>query len=171
MKRLPVLLSFIAVLALSASLAYWAMQLFQPPQRLIAPAALPSAPEARLDAAAGLFGGQKVAILASNYQLTGVVAAGEGNRSAAIMVLDGKPSQAVAVGRDIVPGVELLEVHPKYVLLSEGGSIKRIELAADSNPRSPGLIRVPFVTPAPAAPEVPLQMPASPGIIVVPPGN
>jgi general secretion pathway protein C len=170
MKRLPVLLSFIAVLALSASLAYWAMQLFQPPQRMIAPAPPPSAPEARLEAAAGLFGGQQAAIVASNYQLTGVVAAGDGRRSAAIMVINGKPSQAVPVGRDIVPGVELLEVHPKHVLLSEGGSLKRIELMADATARSAGVLRSPLVNQLiPAAPEAPVQMPAPPGVTAVPP--
>ncbi|MFT5642628.1 MAG: general secretion pathway protein C [Janthinobacterium sp.] len=176
MKRLPVLLSFIVVLALSASLAYWTMQLFKPPQRLIAAAPVPSVAEPRLESAIALFGGQQVAIAASNYRLNGVVAAGDGRRSAAIMVVDGKPSQAVPVGRNVVPGSLLVEVHPKYVLLSEGGVMKRVELSVDANPRSDGL-RFPSVNPpaaaepAPTPISQPVQMPAQPGIIVVQPDN
>ena len=41
MKRLPQLTSLLAVVALSVSLAYWAMQLFKAPQRPINPPAVP----------------------------------------------------------------------------------------------------------------------------------
>jgi general secretion pathway protein C len=179
MKRLPVLVSLIAVLALSASLAYWAMQLLKPPQRPIAPAPVQSAPAASLQAAATLFGGQSVDIAASNYQLTGVVAAGDGRRSAAIMVIDGKPPQAVPVGRAIAAGITLTEVHPKYVLLSEGGVIKRVELASLKGSGTgasagintgiaagTGLLMQAPVNPPPAPPA---QMTSQPGAVVVQP--
>jgi general secretion pathway protein C len=194
MKRLPVFFSLIAVLALSASLAYWAMQLLKPLARPIAPAPVQSAPSASLQAAATLFGGQSVAIAASNYQLTGVVAAGNGRRSAAIMVIDGKAPQAVPVGRAIASGILLAEVHPKYVLLSEGGIIKRVEL--DANPKGAGagmaagtglLIQAPVNLPpaltppdqmpsaqmpsalTPPAQMPPAQMTSQPGAVVVQP--
>jgi hypothetical protein len=35
-KRLPILLSLLGVILLAASLAYWILQLYQPPQRPIA---------------------------------------------------------------------------------------------------------------------------------------
>ena len=177
MKRLPVLVSLIAVLALSSSLAYWAMQLLKPPERPIAPAPVQSAPSASLQAAATLFGGQPVAIAASNYQLTGVVAAGDGRRSAAIMVIDGKPPQAVPVGRSIASGITLTQVHPKYVLLSEGGVIKRVELASEAGLKGAGagtgllmppLPSVNLVPPA-AATMPPAQMTSQPGAVVVQP--
>jgi general secretion pathway protein C len=178
MKRLPVLLSFIIVLALSASLAYWAMQLLKPPERPIAMMQVQNAAPANLQAAAGLFGGQSVSNAASNYRLTGVIAAGDshrsaGRRSAAIMVIDGKAPQAVPVGRAVAPGVMLTEVHPKYVLLSDGGAIKRVDL--DANPKGTiiGLLMQSPVDAAvptpPANPAPPAQTGSQPGAVVVPP--
>lgn len=129
MKRLPWFASFAMFVALCVSAAYWAMQLIQPPLRAVA--ALPQAepPELSLDAAKGLFGGGAAASLASNYQLKGVVAAARREDSVAILSADGKPAKAVATGGELVPGVIVREVHPQYVVLSESGVIKRVELA------------------------------------------
>jgi general secretion pathway protein C len=168
MKRLPGVLSFMIVLALSASLAYWAMQLLKPTERPIAMTQVQNAPPANLQAAAGLFGGQSVASAASNYRLTGVIAAGDGRRSAAIMVINAKAPQAVPVGRAVAPGVLLTEVHSNYVLLSDGGAIRRVDL--DANPKGTaggGLLMQPPVNPAVPAP--PAQMASQPGAVVVPP--
>jgi general secretion pathway protein C len=136
MKRLPFIFTVAAVAALSASLAYWGLQLFKPQQRPIAAAPMAPAPEPSLDAAKSLFGGQSAVAVASNYQLKGVVAAGDGRDSAAIVAVDGKPAMALAVGRDVAPGVTVREIHPKYVLLSEGGVVKRIDLASDAGPQN-----------------------------------
>jgi general secretion pathway protein C len=135
MKRLPLLVTVVAVVALSASLAYWGLQLFKPQQRAIA--APPPQPAAQLnvDAAKGLFGGQIAVAAVSSYQLKGVVAA-RGADSAAILSVDNKPTVALAVGKEVVPGVVVKEVHPKYVLLSEGGAIKRVDLASDAGATS-----------------------------------
>jgi general secretion pathway protein C len=129
MKRLPILMSLVAVIALSASIAYWALELYKPAQRPMAAIADARAPDPAPDAAATLFGGQAVTNAPSNYQLTGVVAAGRD--SVAILVADGQPPRALKVGREIASGVTVKEVHPKYVMLSEGGVLKRIELATD----------------------------------------
>lgn len=130
MKRMPLLLSLLAVIALSASIAYWVLQLYRPQQRPISVPPPQSLPEPSPDAAATLFGGQVVTAVASNYQLTGVVASGR--EGVAILVADGQPPKAVRVGREIAPGVQLTEVYPRYVMLSEGGIPKRIELATDA---------------------------------------
>jgi general secretion pathway protein C len=132
MKRLPLFVSLIAVVALSASLAYWTMQWLTPPVRPLA-ASLPvnSAPAPSLEAAAGLFGGQSTVVVASNYQLKGVVAAGNGRGSAAILAADGKPAQALGVGEEVAPGVTVKQIAPRFVLLSEGGATKRVELPAE----------------------------------------
>ena len=137
MKRLPLILSLLAVIVLSSSLAYWFLQLYRVQDRPIvaAPVAVALAPSA--EAAATLFGGQAVTVVASNYQLTGVVAAGR--QSVAILVADGQPPQALKVGREIAAGVTVTEVHPRYVMLSEGGILKRIDLATDSK-AGPNLI-------------------------------
>jgi general secretion pathway protein C len=129
MKRLPLIFSLLAVIALSASVAYWALELYKPPQRPLAAISDAPAPDPSPDAAATLFGGQAVAVTVSNYQLTGVVAAGA--EGVAILVADGQPPKAVQVGHELSSGVLLQEVHPKYVMLSEGGVLKRIELATD----------------------------------------
>ena len=75
-KRVPLLLSLLGVILLAASLAYWILQLYQPPQRPIAAVPHGAMPDPPIDAAATLFGGQIATVSASNYQLTGIVAAG-----------------------------------------------------------------------------------------------
>jgi general secretion pathway protein C len=130
MKRLPLFFSLLALIALSASIAYWVMQLYKPPQRRLAAAPVASMPEPGIDAAATLFGGQAAAAVATNYRLTGVVAAGRD--SVAILVADGTPPKALKIGKEIVDGVTVKEVHPRYVMLSEGGVLKRIDLATDA---------------------------------------
>ena len=130
MKRLPLLFSLLAVIALSASMAYWVIALYKPPQRPLAAMVETGMPDPAPDAAGTLFGGQMTSVVLSNYQLTGVVAAGP--EGVAILVADGQPPRALKVGKEIAAGVSVREVHPKYVILSEGGVMKRIELARDA---------------------------------------
>ncbi|MGZ8304707.1 MAG: type II secretion system protein N [Telluria sp.] len=161
MKRMPLLLSLLAMIALSASIAYWFLQLYKPDQRPLAVAPIAAVPEPAVDAAATLFGGQAMAVVATNYQLTGVVAAGRD--SVAILVADGQPPKALQVGKEVAPGVSVKEVHPRYVMLSEGGVLKRIELAVDARPPAsmaapgmpmPGQAEPQFEQPQPAQPVV-----------------
>lgn len=128
MKRMPLLMSLLALIALSVSCAYWAMQLYKPAQRPLAAAPMASQPDPAIDAAAQLFGGQSASV-ASNYQLTGVVAAGRD--SAAIIVVDNGAPLTLKVGKEVVNGLRVQEVHPRFVLLSDG---RRIEMAADVKP-------------------------------------
>lgn len=129
MKRLPLLAGFIGFLLLCMSLAYWAMQLFKPPVRNVAAPIRVARADAPLAAAAGLFGGGGMAVaVASNYQLKGVVVAGNQSESIAIIATDGKPAQAIRVNAEMQPGVVVREVHRGYVLLSESGMTKRVEL-------------------------------------------
>jgi general secretion pathway protein C len=130
MKRLPVLLSLLALVVLSASLVYWVLQLYQPAQRPLASAPPAAMADPAVDAAATLFGGQVATAVATNYQLTGVVAAGR--ESVAIIVADGAPPKALQLGKEVSAGVTVREVHPRYVMLSDGGVLKRIELALEN---------------------------------------
>ena len=149
MKRLPQFTSLLAVVALSVSLAYWAMQLFKAPQRPINPPAVPVVQDASVEAGAALFGGQVSVATASNYQLKGVVAAGNGRGSVAIIATDGKPSVALPEGAEVAPGVTVLEVHARHVLLRDGGVSKRIDLVADDKALAlPGPVSA---SPAPAS--------------------
>lgn len=169
-KRLPLLFTVLALVLLAASIAYWFLQLYRPAQRPLAPAPVVVQAEPSMDAAATLFGGQPAAVAVSNYQLTGVVAAGP--NSAVILVADGAPPVAVRIGREIVPGVTVAEVHPRYVMLSEGGVMKRVDLAADTGHAQNG-----GVPPAPNIPQPVAAEPApgvepqtAPGAVAAPPG-
>lgn len=161
MKRLPLISTVLALAALSASCAYWALQLYQPPQRPIAAPPPAAVVEPPIEAATTLFGGQQVAAAVSNYQLTGVVAAG-GADSAAIIVADGKTPQAVKVGKEVAPGVVVKEVRARYVMLSDGGVMKRLDLP-EAKPAA--------VTPDTAAPLVPNAVPPQPAPVPAPPSN
>ena len=112
------------------------MQLIKPPLRAVT--APPQAEQAQVDVslAAGLFGGRGTVTVASNYQLLGVVAAKKDEESVAILSADGKPAQAVRQGKEILPGTSVKEVHATYVLLSEGGVLKRVMLPEDARSKS-----------------------------------
>jgi len=130
MKRLPLITSFVLFIALCASSAYWAMQLLKPPVRAVAAPPQMSQPAPKLDAAAGLFGGRMIAVVASNFQLKGVVVASDPAESVAILAADGKPPRSVRNNSEVMPGVTVKEVQRGYVLLSENGVVKRVELPA-----------------------------------------
>ena len=149
MKRMPLLLTLLALVALSASIAYWVLQLYKPDQRPLAAAPVAQLPQPSVDAAATLFGGQAMAAVVSNYQLTGVVAAGR--NSVAILVADGQPAKAFPIGKELSAGVVVKEVHPRYVMLSEGGVLKRIDLAVDARPAADMAAPLPMDAPAPPA--------------------
>ena len=131
MKRWPLITSFVLFITLCMSAAYWAMQLDKPPPRAIAAPSQADRP-APLDAAAGLLGGRSSFAVASNFQLKGVVVASDPAESVAILSADGKPAQAIRTNSEVVPGVTVKEVHKSFVLLSEGGVAKRVELPADA---------------------------------------
>ena len=158
-KRLPLLLSLLGVILLAASLAYWILQLYQPPQRPLAAVPRSSMPDPGIDAAATLFGGQVAVASATNYQLTGVVA--DGRDSVAIIVAEGSPAKALKVGKELAPGITLAEVHPRYVMLSDGGVMKRVDLATDTKAAAPmgGPAGAPGAPPPIAQPNFPQPQP------------
>jgi general secretion pathway protein C len=163
MKRLPLITTVAAVAALSASLAYWGLQLFKPQQRMIAAAPMAPAPEPSIAAAQGLFGGQVSVAVASNYVLKGVVAARNGGSdSAAIVSIDNKPATAAGVGKEIAPGVVVKEVHDKYVLLADNGAVKRLDLPSDAGVRSDGGAPPPPSPSLLSQPLPPIQTPPPP---------
>lgn len=128
MKRWPLIASFVLFIALCMSAAYWAIQLLKPPVRAVAAPPQTAQPAPKLDAAAGLFGGRSSFAVAGNFQLKGVVVAGNPAESIAILAANGKPAQSVRTNEEVMPGVTVKEVQHNYVLLSEGGVIKRVEL-------------------------------------------
>jgi len=149
MKRLPLITRFILFIALCMSLAYWGMQLFNPPMRAVAapPASQIIQPAPKLEAAAGLLGGHSNAVVASNFQLKGVVVASNPMKSVAILAANGKPAQAVRTNAEVLPGVTLKEVNRRFVLLVESGVIKRVELPEDAKQGKAGAATWPRLSP------------------------
>lgn len=132
MNRLPFVASVAAVVALTASVAYWGLQLYKPAQRPIAAVPVLETPPALIDTARGLFGGETAVAAVSTYQLRGVVAARNGQRSVAIIAANNEAPQAYPVGAELAPGVLVKDVQARHVTLSEGGVPKRLELPADT---------------------------------------
>lgn len=164
MKRLPLLVNFLVLAALSASFAYWALQLFTRAPRQIVAAPMPMASEVRMDGAARLFGGQPAAAALGNYQLKGVLAASNERGSVAILAQEGKPARAYPVGFELAPGVTVKEVKPGYVLLSENGAIKRYELPLapqKSIPDSGGVVGAVGIVPVAQTPNAVAPIPAT----------
>lgn len=128
MKRIALFTSFILFIALCASIAYWAMQFIKPPQRAVAAPPQAVQTEPSLNEAASLFGGRAKSAVASNVQLKGVVVSSNPTESVAILLANGKSAQSIRVNTEIAPGVIVKEVHNNYVLLSENGVFKRVEL-------------------------------------------
>lgn len=171
MNRWPLVASFILFIALCASIAYWAMQLFKPPLRPVAAPPRAAKTEVNPEAAAALFGGRgSKAAVASNYQLKGVIMSGTARDSVAILSTEGKPEQAIRVNMEVMPGVTVKEVHREYVLLSEDGVTKRVELpeAAEAQP-SPAISSPVRTQPAaPAQQRLPTQRPPGPTVSPAP---
>lgn len=137
MKRLPLIAAFVLFIGLCASIAYWVMEYTKPPLRPIAPPPRAGQADIAITSAAGLFGGNRAVAVASNYQLKGIVVAGNPSESIAILAADGKPAQAVRVGKEILPGTVVQEVQARHVLLSEGGIVKRVDLPENIAPSPP----------------------------------
>jgi general secretion pathway protein C len=160
-KRLPLLLTLLALLVLAASGAYWILQLYKPEQRPLAAAPLATQPAPSPEAAATLFGGQPTVAI-SSFQLTGVVSAGA--NSAVILVADGSPPKAVRIGREIAPGVVVAEVHRRYVMLSDSGVMKRVELAPDAGQSS----AISQPVPRAMSPQPMMEPQMAPGVVSAP---
>src|SRR5690606_33042251 len=87
-----------------------------------------AAESADLSAAASLFGGSGNMTVASNFELQGVILSGNNGQSIAILSANGEPAKAITVGTEVASGITVQEVHRGYVLLSDNGAVKRVEL-------------------------------------------
>lgn len=173
-KRLPLLISVLLFIALSASATYWGMHLFKPKARPVVAPPPPPQPEIPLEAAAGLFGGKLVAQTVANFQLKGVIASPNGHGGTVVVAVDGKPLRAYGVGNEIMPGVKIEAIYPKYVQILDNGASKRINLPENKG----GNISTDAAPPIPdpnasrmTGPALPLPQPNAgvPGVPIEPP--
>ena len=129
MKRLPVVLTFLMFVALCVSLSFWGMYLFKPQARPVAAAVQQGSYEPGTGQWGAVFGvSQTAQASSSNFQLKGIVLAKREGESLAIVSANGRPAQAVAMNKELSPGVVLKEVHPQYVVIAESGVMHRVEL-------------------------------------------
>ncbi|WP_198115153.1 hypothetical protein [Massilia rhizosphaerae] len=177
MKHMPLVAASLMFVAAGASAAYWGMPWFRAPVPPAAAVARTAAPPLSIEAAAGLFGGQPVAAGAT-FQLKGVI--DDGPDGVAIVAADGKPPRALGVGQEAAPGVTVREIHRTYVMLNEGGAVRRLDLpssaiaslqivaaASDDRSDAPGRLLAPPVARSGGAMPLPVANPA----IVTPPGE
>ncbi|MDP1979322.1 type II secretion system protein N [Undibacterium sp.] len=152
MKRLPVLVTFLMFVALCASLSYWGLRLFKPQARAVAAVFQQGSYEPGAGQWGGIFGASQVMqASATNYQLKGIVLAKRTEQSLAIISANGKPALAVAMNKEVAPGVILKEVHDQYVMVSESGAMRRVDL-----PQLPelsrGSVQIPSLNPSGTVP-------------------
>ena len=122
---------FVAIVLLAAailaSIVYWIMRLRGDDVPAAAPA--PLAAGAPPSASAAIFGEHPDLLpAAANLGITGVIIAPDPQDSIAIVVEAGQRPRALRVGSDISAGLHLQEVHPRYVVVSDGERSARIAL-------------------------------------------
>lgn len=128
MKRFPLLITFLTFILLCMSLSFWGLRMFKPQPRGVV------LPESALNTEAlggqwgQPFGNAAPTVVASNYQLKGIILARNGRDSVAIIAANGKPAQSVMLNHELLAGVSLVEVHDNYVTISEGGLARRLDL-------------------------------------------
>ncbi|MHB1668566.1 type II secretion system protein N [Thiomonas sp.] len=144
--RVAWLVSLLLAFTCAASIGYWALQL------LARPASVPSDAQAagRLDtdtlvaAAPRLFGTtaplpDKGPAAPARYRLWGVIGGGS-EAGAALIGVDGKPPQAVAVGGAVAPGVRLDSTTYGHAVLVQNGTHVNLKLQPQGgSPTLPGV--------------------------------
>ncbi|HWT72503.1 MAG TPA: hypothetical protein VN361_09975, partial [Oxalicibacterium sp.] len=126
---------FAAIMALTAailaSIGYWIVRLRAPEA---APVTMPITPVVPASATTALFGDRPDLLpSAGNLSITGVIIAPDPLDSIAIVVEAGQRPRALRVGTAISVGLRLTEVHPHYIVVSDGERSTRIALP----PRTP----------------------------------
>lgn len=156
MKRLPMLATVVSFALLCAVLSYWGLQIFKPKVRPIVAPVMTASYEPAVGQWGSLFGQAAVAEAApSNYQLKGVIVAARSKDSAAIVAVDGKPTMTIGVGKELLNGVTLSEVHRDHIMVSEAGVSRRIDLP-------PAPVHAGITSIAPPAPNMQVPPPLAP---------
>ncbi len=163
MQRAPVILSFLLFLLLCASVAYWLLQWLAPAPRPLAPPPQAERAMPPVAAASNLFGGRVQGAGNTNVQLRGIIRAGRGSGSVAIIAAEGKPVRALRVDGEVLPGLTVKEINARSVVLSERGTERELSLPAFAAQEGGATLQSAAAPPVPsAASPPPQQQPAPP---------
>jgi general secretion pathway protein C len=141
------------VVAILASIVYWVLRLRgddAPP-----PASVPITASAPPSASVALFGEHPDLLpSAANLSITGVIIAPDPQDSIAIVVESGQRPRALRVGAPVSAGLHLAEVHPRYIVVSDGEHSTRIALPERAAQSDMAELQAP-ASDVPAAPATP----------------
>lgn len=161
MKRLPSIATLLLGVVFCLSLGFWLSRWIKAPARSIQAVTVQSAePNGNWGSIFGLPPQQQVQ--ATDVQLKGVIFAKHQADSQVIVSLNNQANQAVRMNQDIGNGAILKEVGNNYIVISNAGSERRIELPANAHNMSGLSIQI-------AAPATPPMAP--PSIPAVAPGH
>lgn len=136
MKRMPLIFSFLSLLVLCLSCAFWGTRMFAARPGTAALSVLQDNVVSVPGQWGNLFGASPtMQDQTNNYQLKGVVVAPAAQDSAAIISIDGKTAQTLHVNQELTSGVILSEVHETYIVIKEEGVEKRIGLTIVAAPQ------------------------------------
>jgi general secretion pathway protein C len=104
------------------------MRFIKVPQRLIALPLITTQSDPKFEAATNLFGHGESPASSTNIHLKGVVVSTNPDESIVILSVNGKATQTARINTEISPAISIKEIHKGYIVLSDNGSIKKIEL-------------------------------------------
>ncbi len=162
-QRAPAIASFLLFLLLCASVAYWLLQWLAPGPRPVAapPQAERSAPP--VAAAANLFGGRPQGGGMVNVQLRGIIRSGRPAGSVAILAAEGKPTRALPVDAEVLPGLTVKEINARTVVLLDRGAERELTLPAfAAQEGGTSSMQAGTPVPQPVAPQLQPPQPAQP---------
>lgn len=128
-------LNAVALACLAAVLAFWTWRwMLSPPEPPASAAAAAAVGAGRAGGLFGAVGTTNAVAAAAGIRLLGVVAGSGGRTGYAVMQFDGQPVIAVRAGAAIAPGLRLVEVHPRRVILERAGARETLALPSPAAP-------------------------------------
>ena len=131
-RHAPGMLYGAALLALATGIGLWGALLLAPQPDAAPPMLATPAPSGRgLDTLEGWFGSGKGRL---QVRITGLMAAGD--RSTAVLSIDGAPPRAYRIGAELAPGITLSAVHADAIVINQDGLDETV-----AAPALPALVR------------------------------
>jgi len=135
-NRWRVIVCGVLLLVLGVPCAQWIWRLFEPDAVPVKLQRQTFSSVIHRNAVADLFNERAAVAESDTIQLKGVVVAEKERSSVAMLQIGGEPARPVGVGAEVLPGVTVSEVYPQYVLLTDHGQSKHVEMTESTNTQS-----------------------------------